>query len=102
MSTVEKMLVARMTLQYARALLAESGVTTIGVTLLVHDAELEPGSIEIASLTTLPDRAAQRVVMAEALFRSLMADGVDPGQVARHVSSDLAAFEAKRKAGRSS
>jgi len=47
----------------------------LGVTIIVHGAQLQPGEIEMAITTTLPSRQHQRALVAEALCNMALADG---------------------------
>jgi 2-hydroxychromene-2-carboxylate isomerase len=66
----------------------------LGVTIIVHAAQLKPGDGAIATTTTLPDRASMRVVLTETLFRSLYADGIDePEDAVARAVADIEGFD---------
>lgn len=88
----DKHKLARAVQNYAAALLRRVYPAT-GVTIVVHTAELRPGKIQIAVSTTLATRAQQRLLLAEALAQSLIADGVDRDNVAEAAARELAEFE---------
>jgi hypothetical protein len=69
----------------------------VGFTIVVHTRRLQPGAIKCALATTLPNRTMVRVLFAELLARSAMADGVDAEDVSELVAGDLAAFDAREK-----
>lgn len=63
-----------------------------GVTIFVHGTE--PKSPCIAMQTTLPNRAAVRLVIAEVMFQSLISDGVtDPLDITAALQRDLSTWD---------
>jgi hypothetical protein len=69
----------------------------VGITIVVHTRRLRPGAIQCAMATTLSNRTMTRVLFAELLARSVMADGGDAENVGELVANDLAAFDAREK-----
>ena len=64
----------------------------LGVTLVLHQAEMRPGATHMAVVTTLPNRAAQRMVLAEALAQMVMADSGGSLEGLSDVCSDDVAY----------
>lgn len=89
MSMIDRMFdVAKRILAAGRKRLAQD----MGVTIIVHPAQLgaEPGPVAI--VTTLPSRAHERVVFAQALLGAALADGATAENVSEMVLKDLAAI----------
>lgn len=64
----------------------------VGITILVHDAVLSPGTV-IALYTTLPSRRHTRALIAQTLVGSAIADGADIETVTEMAQADLRALE---------
>lgn len=65
----------------------------LGVTIIVHDAELGTYRPQ-AIVTTLPTRSHQRIVVADALLNMAMAEGMHALSAADLVDRDMKALEA--------
>lgn len=92
MTTLEQKLeIGKRVLQAAKRMLLGHG---LGVTILVHDAVLDPGNLESAAVTTLPTRAHQRVILAHALVGMSIADGGGAEDAAQQVIEDMRALQA--------
>lgn len=86
----ELLAVAQQILDRGRPLLEQRG---LGATIVVHTSTLVAGEYPKAVVTTLPSRAHQRAMLADALVAMTLADGVEPDKIADLVAADLAALE---------
>lgn len=75
--------------QAAHASIVNELSDDLGVTLLIHDANVS-STVQIVSMTTLPSRRHVRVLLGEAIVGSIQADGHEAETVGALVMDDVA------------